>query len=239
MVWIWPGEPDLADESLIPDHHWFTDPSWATVTGSVQVNARTQLVNENLLDLSHVTFLHPETIGTEEVADTATDPVEFTDTWVRVERHIPRATIPPFHSKLMNIEGLVDREQHAEWFAPGFHVTHLSTQSVGGGPKYVHKAVHMLTPQTNRSTHYFWAITRDYRIDSEEVSRMWSEAIPRVFRQDIDAVEAIEKNILRYEPDHPVDLNIAVDGGPLRCRRIVENLIAKEGGTALDSRTSA
>jgi vanillate O-demethylase monooxygenase subunit len=97
----------------------------------------------------------------------------------------------------------------------------------------------MLTPETNRSTHYFWAITRDYRIDSGEVSRMWSEAIPRVFRQDIDAVEAIEKNILRYGPDHPVELNIAVDGGPLRCRRIVENLIAKESGTALDSRTSA
>ncbi|WP_319456932.1 MULTISPECIES: aromatic ring-hydroxylating dioxygenase subunit alpha [unclassified Mycobacterium] len=238
MVWIWPGQPELADESLVPDHHWFTDPGWATVGGKVYVDARAQLVNENLLDLSHVTFLHPETIGTEEVADTPTDPVEFTDAWVRVERHIPSATIPPFHSKLMDIEGLVEREQHAEWFAPGFHITHLSTRSVTGGPKYVHKAVHMITPETNRTTHYFWAITRDYRIDSDEVSRLWVEAIPHVFRQDIDAVEAIEKNILRYAPDHPVELNIAVDGGPLRCRKIMETLIAEERGAVDGTRNT-
>jgi vanillate O-demethylase monooxygenase subunit len=128
----------------------------------------------------------------------------------------------------MQIEGLVDREQHAEWYAPGFHITHLSTRPVDGGPTCVHKVIHGITPETNRTTHYFWAVTRDYRIDSEDVSRLWADGTPQVFRQDIDAAEAIERSIRRYEPDHPIELNIAVDSGPLRSRKIINRLIEDE-----------
>lgn len=56
---------------------------------------------------------------------------------------------------------------------------------------------------------------------------------PRVFQQDITAAEAIEASIVRYEPDHPVELNIAVDSGPLRSRKIINQLIDDERGLGL------
>ena len=95
-----------------------------------------------------------------------------------------------------------------------------------------HKVFHCITPERDNSAHYFWAVARDYRIDNEEVSQLWEEGTPIVFGQDIDAAEAIERVISAYKPGYPVELNMKVDGGPLRARRIIERMIADEVATA-------
>ena len=63
VAWIWMGDPALADESLIPDFVGVDDPRWAMKPGRMDYNANYVLINDNLLDLSHIAFLHRKSLG--------------------------------------------------------------------------------------------------------------------------------------------------------------------------------
>ncbi len=72
-IWIWMGDASLADENLIPDHSKLPvlNDEWLSVIGGLEkVNARYTAMHDNLLDLSHLTFLHDDTIGSPAVANT-------------------------------------------------------------------------------------------------------------------------------------------------------------------------
>src|SRR5450759_3145479 len=68
LIWMWPGDPARADPVLLPDHAWLDDDRWRTVGGTLHMDARAQLLNENLTDLSHVSYVHAGSIGTAEIA---------------------------------------------------------------------------------------------------------------------------------------------------------------------------
>lgn len=67
-VWIWLGDPAKADPALIEDFHWMDDPEWRFGGSSLHVEANYLLLVENLLDTTHLPFLHPESLGTDEFA---------------------------------------------------------------------------------------------------------------------------------------------------------------------------
>lgn len=191
------------------------------------MKARAQLLNENLLDLSHVSYLHPESIGSEDVA-TADVRTDFEDGLVRVTRDMNNAISPPTFEKLMGLSGMIDRLQIAEYYPPGFHVSHLDAKPTGSedpSETFRHKAIHCITPERRNTAHYFWAVTREYRIDDTEVDGMILAGIPRVLEQDIEACEAIEEVLAAYEPGLPPEINIKVDAGPMGARRLLQRLI--------------
>jgi len=236
FVWVWPGELELVDESLIPDHHWTNDSGWVTVGGLLHMNARAQLLNENLLDLSHVTFLHPTSIGTEKVAEVPVE-TEVEGNVVRVSRIMKGIESPPLFAKVMGLEGLIDRTQIAEFQAPCFHITHVKAEVAEGGRSQVqdvceHKVFHCITPERSKSAHYFWAFSRNYALDERWVSDTLRAGITNVFLEDIDACEEIETTLSAYEPDYPIELNIAVDGGPNQARRLVKRMVEAESREA-------
>ncbi len=57
------GDPALADPAQITDFHWFDDPDWGAKASYLHVEANWQLVVDNLLDLTHLAFVHETTIG--------------------------------------------------------------------------------------------------------------------------------------------------------------------------------
>jgi phenylpropionate dioxygenase-like ring-hydroxylating dioxygenase large terminal subunit len=63
FVWIWPGDPAKADPALMPDMHWNDDPAWAGDGKMIRVNCDYRLVVDNLMDLTHETFVHGSSIG--------------------------------------------------------------------------------------------------------------------------------------------------------------------------------
>ena len=85
-TWIWMGNAALADETKIPDFHWLNDPKWAAVTGYSYLAANYQLLNDNLLDLSHLAYVDGTTVGSPEMADLADVKVESSGDNVRVKR---------------------------------------------------------------------------------------------------------------------------------------------------------
>ncbi len=234
LLWIWMGDRDLADPAEIPDHHWYTADGWSTAAGTLHMKGRTQLLNENLLDLSHLSFLHPDSIGSPEIAEI---PVTVTsdDRTVTVRREMRDVACPPFFTKVTGIDATIDRQQIAEYFAPAFHIT-TTTLKPHGDPDDARmcrqKTMHAVTPETRTTTHYFWSVSRDYAVDDDAVTDFMLSAVAGVFRQDIEASEAIEHIIAAWEPSYPLELNIKVDAGPLQSRRIIEKMVAAEGRTA-------
>ncbi len=66
FVWIWMGEPALADEALVPNLFWMDDPDWTAAKGYIHMDADYRLVTDNLLDLSHETYIHSSSLGNKE-----------------------------------------------------------------------------------------------------------------------------------------------------------------------------
>jgi phenylpropionate dioxygenase-like ring-hydroxylating dioxygenase large terminal subunit len=234
LVWIWMGNPDLADPSQIPDHHWYTAEGWTTAAGTLHMDARAQLLNENLLDLSHLSFLHPESIGSPEIAEIPVK-VAYDERTVTVSREMPRVSCPPFFTRVTGIEGEIDRQQIAEFFAPAFHITSTTLKpsaDTDDSRMARQKTMHAITPETRTTTHYFWSVSRDYAVDDPAVTDYTLSAVAGVFEQDIEACEAIEHIIAAWEPSYPLELNIKIDAGPLQSRKIVEKMLASEGSGA-------
>lgn len=157
LVWIWMGDPSLADQSRIPNHEFVRSEGWTTATGTLHVRGRAQLMNENLLDLSHVPFLHAGSIGSRASAGAPVSALDFDDTSVRVTRKMSNIDCAPFFAKTMQIDGRIDREQMAEFFAPGFHITHTVVILRDGTPARTNLTAHCITPETRTSCHYIWA----------------------------------------------------------------------------------
>lgn len=70
-IWIWMGDPDLADQALIPPFTGYRDPEWAMTPGRLDYEAPARLIHDNLLDLSHIAYVHHDTFagGNDASAD--------------------------------------------------------------------------------------------------------------------------------------------------------------------------
>ncbi len=86
-IWIWMGEADKADAALIPDYHWNDDPDWLSIGDMFHVRGSYRLLVDNLLDLSHVQYVHGSTLGTEAVVEFPVEVRREADT-VHVDRWI-------------------------------------------------------------------------------------------------------------------------------------------------------
>jgi len=83
-----------------------------------------------------------------------------------------------------------------------------------------------MTPETDTSCHYFWAIARDYSVDDPKVSEIGRRATSTAFHEDKRMLEA-EQRIIDLDPSAP-QIDIVGDTGGLQARRIVERLLADE-----------
>ena len=99
-LWIWMGDPALADPAKITDYHWLDDPNWGAKTDYLYVNCNWQLVNDNLLDLTHLAFVHETTIGNMALVEHAAVKVERTTNGVRVTRWTIDQPAPPAFVKI-------------------------------------------------------------------------------------------------------------------------------------------
>jgi len=119
-VWVWMGDPARADESKIVDFHWLDHPEWRAKGTTFHVKSNYELILENLLDLTHLTFLHGGTIGTYATAENAEVSTRATDHDVTVTRWIIDSPAP---GDLHQGSGL--HLQHRSLAVHQFHATVL------------------------------------------------------------------------------------------------------------------
>lgn len=228
LLWIWLGAPDLADESMIPDMHWFDDPAWTVVEGYSHFDAGYRLITDNLLDLSHEAYVHQKTIGNGALAEADVDVSIDGNQAVRAYREMHDIPPPPFFAKFMNYSGRIDRGQLAFYMPPGIHMTEYFGRRVeGDGTKFLNRVMHLVTPETERTSHYFWAQTRNYRLDDAELSRSIREATLRTFDEDRDMLRHQQERLIEEGATVPAAA-IRFDAAPVQAQRILARLIEEE-----------
>ena len=237
-MWIWMGDPALADPATIPDYHWISDPGWAGAGERLHLKADYRLLIDNLLDLSHLTFLHETTIGAAAVAGTPATVSRDGDI-VRMTRWMLDSAPPPLFTKVAGFTENIDRWQIIDFLPPGYVRLDLGGAPAGtGAPEGDRSAgierwnLNAITPETARTTHYFWHECRNFRLDDAALTQLFFEQVHEAFMEDLDMIEAQQK--VRDLHPHAPRIDINADNAPLQARRIMERLIAAErngGGT--------
>lgn len=232
LVWIWLGNAELADTELIPDLHWHDDPKWVSSRGYHNVQADFRLMNDNLLDLSHETYVHHQTIGNGEEETIASFPVVVStesECVVRAHREMPGIAAPPFFSMVLDYSGLIDRWQTAINFVSGINITVAAVCPVGidRAKASISHVLHLLTPETESSTHYFWANVRNYRLDDKALTETIREAVVATFDEDKAVLEQQQKQIEALKSRVP-HVAIKLDEAPIRARRLLESCVKNE-----------
>jgi phenylpropionate dioxygenase-like ring-hydroxylating dioxygenase large terminal subunit len=231
-LWIWMGERDAADPALIPDFHRGDDPGWAVVCNRLPIAANYLLVVENLIDLSHVGFVHVKTIGTDDTK--AELKFERGDKMVRVVRTPTEVVTAPHNLK----QGMAERSVLAKsiTFLPPAHVV-IDIRTTEIAPQKAEPmslgitVLNACTPETEHSTHYFWTSARDYQRDDKHVDAMLMKITTDAFDEDKDMLEAQERCIA-LDPDAPI-VSVQGDWGGVQARRLVMQLLERENAGQL------
>jgi vanillate O-demethylase monooxygenase subunit len=232
FVWVFIGDPALADAAAIPRAPWLDDPGYATVRGMEPLKARYELLVDNLMDLSHETYLHGGYIGTPEVAETPiSTEVDEDRNIVYVSRHMDDAECPPFYARSTGIEGRIVRWQDIEYRPPCLYVLHsriapagVLPAADGSDPHGFHvEVVYAITPSTEHSTYDFWSVARDFAQDDADVTNYLRESNRTVVLQDVVALDVLEE-VIAAEPAGYQELSINIDTGALAARRMLQRL---------------
>ena len=227
-IWIWTGDAGKADESLVPDTHWMSDPEWATVTHSFHFQCRAELIHDNLLDLTHESFIHLSTVGDDYIYQHGVT-VEVEGTMVSVDRLMPGVQAPPLYAKTMSTEGLYDRFHCTKFYLPSFHALHSGITGQGRPREegFLIKVMNGITPIDAHNSHYYYAFSRNFGIDQEWATEELVDGLATVLIEDKEALEWQEIG-LKSRPSNESDVLIAQDEGIAKARRIMGQLLAAE-----------
>lgn len=233
-IWLWTGDPARADVATIRDFHWLEKPGWQLTKRHAHIPCHYQLVIDNLLDLSHLAFVHASTVGSPELADSAEVRTERLPDGVRVSRWT--LDVPPArtYAQFGRYQSNVDRWQISDFRAPCTFVIDNGSALAGtgapeGGPgaqRWGFIVCHGITPETERSTNYFWALAHGFGADDPEAVAEFHRQSQQVIAEDIAVFEA-QQRLIDLDPAAPT-IDIRYDAGPLQARRLIDRLLAAQ-----------
>ena len=237
IVWIWFGSAQHPEPTCEPPAYDVHSSGKYLFGGDVyHYDAPYQLIHDNLLDLSHLGYVHLRTIGgNAAIHMEAQMKVESDDSKVKVVRHMPDSLPPPTYTAAYPFKGNVDRWQEIE-----FHVSHLriwtgavdvNTDSLDDPERggFHMRGFHGVTPETDTSSHYFWSMATNPESNHEEVKAKVIEQTALTFDEDKVVIEAQYRNMLRFGERPMVDIH--VDVGANRARKIIDSL--RRAGTPI------
>lgn len=236
IVWIWMGDPALADVDDIPDMHFLSDPRWVGIPDYLHYDANYLLIVDNLADFAHLAFVHTNTLGGSEEYAYTTKPVavERLERAFRVERWHMDSDPPPFHVKVIRDKtAKVDRRNIGTMLVPGIFCLETTFTPAGSGAERgnvvdarQYRNYQFMTPETERTTHFFWSYMNDFEQGDHRISRSLHDSILEGFHEDKAFIEAQQK-MLDQDPAFKM-LAIAADGPLTHFRSVMDRLIAAE-----------
>ncbi|HWL06285.1 MAG TPA: aromatic ring-hydroxylating dioxygenase subunit alpha [Xanthobacteraceae bacterium] len=233
-VWIWMGEPALADESLLPDWWWCDHKDWAfTQPDLLYINCNYQLVTDNLLDVTHLAYVHATSIGTAAITEFPIK-VDREENRVRMTRWVIDRPAPPMYQTFGKFPGNADRGQIVEFKPPVFTVNFAQVADTGTGApegKSGTRRIDLMalsapTPETDKSTHYFFGFVRNFGLGDAKLDEAMGVNFVNVFKEDVAVLNLQQANMDRM-PNAP-EVDIRVDVPPNAARRILKRLMEEE-----------
>jgi len=236
-IWVWMGDPALADPDTITDFHWFDDPAWGAKHSYLHVQANWQLIVDNLLDLTHLAFVHETTIGNMALVEHAAVKVARSPGGVVVTRWTIDQPAPPTFVRVGGFTGNVDRWQIIDFVPPAFLRLDVGATPTGTGAPEGRRVggismrnLNAITPETETTSHYFWGQAHDFDVNNPEMTEKVFQQIKTAFLEDV-AVFTAQQSSMDLHPNAPqVDIN--ADSGVIQARRIIDRLRAEEQAVA-------
>lgn len=241
-IWVWMGDPALADPAKVVNFHWLDDPGWRAKGTVFHVKAGYELIIENLLDLTHLSFVHQSTIGNSATAEAAKTQTKRTGDDVTVARWMVDTPPPATYVKAGGFLGNVDRWQFINFTPPAFIRLDVGALDTGqGAPQMKTSAfaaegalpggiemrnLNAITPESEKTCHYFWAQAHNFLLDQPQVTEMLYQQIDTAFRQDWEVFETQQRWIDLDPAARRIDVN--GDTGQIQSIRLLRQRIAEE-----------
>lgn len=237
LIWIWMGDPALADPDLILDYEPLGDPNWRGLPGYLHYDANYLLIVDNLSDIGHLAFVHTNTLGGSEEYAYISKPsmVEREDWGFRLERWHRNADVPPYHRKVVSEaerEMKVDRRNSTQVHVPGIFLMETlfapagsNAESLEDGAKQYRNSQYM-TPETASTTHFFWNYMHNYDLDNPNIAISLKESLIEAFHEDKALIEAQQK-LLEADPDFRLAV-LGADEGLTHVRQVLKKRIKAE-----------
>ena len=237
VVWIWMGDAAKADLAKIPELNWLDDPKWTATPGYIHLKSNYQFLIDNLLDLTHVAHVHKKTIAGDPREATTPTRTERLPDGVKVGRWMLDFVPPPLFAKAGNFTGNVDRWQFVTWKPPATVYLDVGCAKAGTGAPQGDRSQgisiwssHLVTPETENTTHYMFCFARDFGVGDPDMSRLLYEGSKATFLEDAEMLEAVQRNRNGGSLDGLID--IGADAAQLQARRMLDQMIAAEAAGA-------
>lgn len=231
LLWIWMGDPKMANADEIPEFEFLSDPMFQNVHGYTLAEGHYELMTDNIMDLGHIEFLHPGLLGSDAVRKAQTEIIQDGNT-VHSKRLTSNEVLPPVLQTWYEAgERPVQRWLNVRWDPAATMKLTVGVLPDGESRDKAHESqgCHLMTPATETTTHYFWAQGRNWGTPDPKMDALRLESLRKAFdTQDKPMIEAVQLNMGTTDLDslHPVMLS--TDGGPVRARRVLKQLIAQE-----------
>ena len=232
MVWIWMGDASRADPALLPDFSVIADAErFAIVRDTLKTPANYQLGIDNLLDLSHAQYLHP-LLGNADSNERMRFSTRIDGNTVWSLNDMPGEPVTQLFKMLWRSDAPVgDRRAHMRWDPPSNLLLEVGFTECGRPPTEGASmwSAHLLTPETERSTHYFWAGARDTCCDDSQLDEKIRLAISAAFvNEDGPMIAACQERMGAADLMDLHPLLLKTDAAAVGARRILGKLIGQE-----------
>lgn len=237
LLWIWMGDPTAADPTQIVDYPYHNDKAkWPHKHTMYEIAGSAMLMVDNLMDLTHLAYVHTTTIGgNPQVHFAAKMDTQPTETGLKFTRWLLDSEAPPtFRKGAPTLAERVDRWQEFEYFAPGA-ITQWSgavdanTGAYDKGQRdggFHIRLFHGLTPSTETTSYYFWSGSNGYRQDDPQATVDLYNELETAFKEDATIVRLQQARLSEVGEERLI--NISIDGARVHMRRVVERMIARE-----------
>lgn len=234
LLWIWMGTPELADPNDIVHIENFDNPDWGcTEGGTMEMECNYLWICDNLLDPSHVAWVHVSSFAGAGTDDGQLD-LNRTESGVTVSRWIYGQLPSPYYSGLVKFQGACDRLQHYELRIPSIAINKSVYTPVGtGGPDkplvdktYINVSYNFMTPVDDGLTRYFWFQHRNTDPNDESVSKFMNDGARMAFEEDRAVLTEVHKGMCdRQTPN----IDLRLDAGAKLFRKQLQQKIDAEG----------
>jgi vanillate O-demethylase monooxygenase subunit len=235
FVWVWPGDPRLAERRRPPALGWLRDPGWTTAGGELVVAANHLFLLEMFADVTHVPFIDPAV--TPPVLSSGPAPpleVEVSETSVSFVRRYPAAELPEWHRAAIGLPSGVAYSHREAGTLVSPSVWTDDWQVRKEDTSYNLRFVQAVTPIDEQVTRLTWLVSRDFNLEDPVATELLTTAFSGYYPRVAAACEAMQHCV---ESDGPgVDVDVSADIAALHVRRILYAVVNEESGRATTKR---
>lgn len=243
FVMVWMGDPGAPDPGRVVSFPRLSDPDWGVTKVRLHIRGNHLLIVDNLLDLSHVAYVHNSTIGNAAVAEDAKVLFSRRGETVRVTRDMHDVPAARTYAEFGPHQGNFDRWQLSEFYPPGYFFINNGSGGLGWTApegdrldtqgEWGFQVFHGITPETETTSHQFWALAHELRAIPPAGREEFYRQAHQVVLEDLAIYEAQQRS-LDTDPRgaHAEDVGSSVvieaDRGLLHARQIIRERLRQE-----------